>query len=241
MKRLSLLALISAAAWAQTSGVRPRPDADSYPAKDRVPDATIAAAALSSAQVKSVFGTDAYKGYIVMEVAAFPDPNGVLRLSPQDFMLRIGATGEFLRPSAPATIALSINEKNNPPHPPQIRSPVDITTTSTIGYDSAGAYNPNTGKRQGAVYTGTEVAVAPAGTMGRNPTPPSSNRGRSFDDMEAELSAKALAETTVSRPLAGYLYFIPPKKKVKNASSTYDLEYSGDSGRVKLSVPPPSR
>jgi hypothetical protein len=234
MKRLPLLALALAIAWAQTSGVRPRPDANSYPAKDHLPDATIAAVALSPAQVKSAFGTDTYKGYLVIEVAVFPDPAGVLKLSPQDFMLKVGATGDFLRPIAPATVALSIDEKNNPTHPPDVRGPVDVRTTSTIGYDSAGTYNPNTGKRQGTVYTATEVAVAPAGTMGRNPAPPPGNRGRTFDRMDAELSAKALPETTVSRPVAGYLYFLPSRKK---ASGTYELQYSGESGRGKLTVP----
>lgn len=238
MKRLSLLALVSAAAWAQTSGIRPRPDATSYPAKGHIPDATIAAAALSAAQVKSVFGTDTYKDFIVMEVAVFPDPNGVLKVSPQDFILNIGATGEFLRPSAPAAVALFIEEKNNPVHPPSVRSPVDVMATTTIGYDSAGAYDPNTGKRRGAVYTATQAGVAPAGTMGGNPAPASRNKGRSLDQIEAELSAKALAESTTLRPLAGYLYFVPPGKK---ASGPYELNYSGDSGRVKLSVPPPLR
>jgi hypothetical protein len=47
-----------------------------------------------------------------------------------------------------------------------------------------------------------------------------------------------LPEATISRPVAGYLYFIPPKKK---ASGTYNLDYSNDSGRLKLAVPPPSR
>jgi hypothetical protein len=238
MKRLYSLALISATVLAQTSGIRPRPDAGSYPAEGHVRGATIAAVALSAAQVKSAFGTDTYKGFIVMEVAVFPDPNTALKLSPEDFILNIGASGEFLRPSAPATVALSIDEKNNPSHPPRVQAPVDVITTATIGYDSAGAYNPNTGKRQGAVYAGTEVAVAPAGTMGRNPAPPSRNKGRSLDQMEAELSAKALPETAALRPLAGYLYFVPPAKK---AGGTYELDYSGDSGHVKLSVPPPPR
>jgi hypothetical protein len=239
MKRLALLSLAMSAAWvqtsAQTSGIRPRPDAASYPAKDHVSGATIAAIALSPAQVKAVFGTDSYKGYIVLEVAVYPDSNSTLNLSPKDFMLKIGATGEILRSSAPSTVALSIDEKNNPSHPPEIRRPVDVTTTSTIGYDSAGAYNPNTGKTHGVVYTATQVDVAPGGTMPR-PTPQPGNKGRGFDAMEAELSANALPEETVSRPVAGYLYFPAPKKK---ASGAFELDYSNDTDRVKLSVPPP--
>jgi hypothetical protein len=152
MKLLAFLTLVLGAASAQTSGFPPRPGATDYPAKDHVPGATIAAAALSPTQVKNAFGTDTYKGYLVLEVAVFPDSIGTLNLSPKDFMLKIGGSGEILRPSAPSTVALSIDEKNNPSHPPDIRRPVDVTTTSTIGYDSAGAYNPNTGKRQGAIY-----------------------------------------------------------------------------------------
>jgi hypothetical protein len=56
--------------------------------------------------------------------------------------------------------------------------------------------------------------------------------------MEAELSAKALPEETVTRPVAGYLYFASPKKK---PTGIYELDYSNDSGLVKLSVPQPSR
>jgi hypothetical protein len=234
MKRATLLTVVLTAAWAQTPGMRPRSDASSYPVHDHVPGATIAAVALTSAQVKTAFGSDTYKGYIVIEVAVYPD-TGTLNLSPKDFMLKIGETGELLRPSAPSTIALSIDEKNNPTHAPDVRRPVDVTTRTTIGYDSAGTYNPNTGKRQGVVYAGTEVDVAPGGST---PTPqPRANPGPRFDDMEAELNAKALPEANVSRPVAGYLYFIPPRKK---ANGIYNLDYSSDAGRVKLAVPPPS-
>jgi hypothetical protein len=223
-------------AWAQSPGVRPRADANSYPATVHVPGATIAAAALSADQVKSAFGTDTYKNYIVLEVAFFPDPNETVKVSPNDFMLKIGGQGELLRPSTPANIANAIDEKNNPTHAPDVNRPVDVTTSSTIGYDSAGAYNPNTGKRQGVLYTGTEVTVAPGGTA-RPRSATSSSKGRGFDTMETELTAKALPDATVSRPQAGYLYFMAPKKK---ANGVYELDYLGDSGRVKLSVPPPS-
>jgi hypothetical protein len=233
MKRCTLLTVMLTAAWAQTPGMRPRPDANSYPIHGHVAGANIAAVTLSSSQVKNAFGSDTYKGYIVIEVAVFPDPKDTLDLSPKDFMLRIGENGELLRPSAPSTIALSIDEKNNPAHPPEIRRPVDVTTRTTIGYDSAGTYNPNTGKRQGVVYTGSEVDVAPGGS-----TPPSqrANRGPRFDDMEAELNAKALPEAQISRPVAGYLYFIPAKKK----GGAYTLDYSSDAGRLQLTLPPPS-
>jgi hypothetical protein len=241
-RRLSVLALIFTAAWAQTPGVRPRQDAGEYPAREHIPGATIAAALLSAAQVKSAFGTDTYKGFIVMEVAVFPDTsgpdaNGRLELSPKDFMVKINSSGELLRYAAPSTVALSIDEKNNPTHPPEIRGPVDVSTTSTIGYDSAGSINPNTGKRQGAVYTATEVDIAPAGTM-RNNRPLRGNKGRGFDTMEAELSAKALPEVTVTQPIAGYLYFMPPKKK---AGGSVELSYSSDAGRAKLLVPGAAR
>jgi len=56
--------------------------------------------------------------------------------------------------------------------------------------------------------------------------------------MEAELSVKALPEANVTRPVAGYLYFIPPKKK---EHGNYTLDYSSDAGRMKLALPPPSR
>jgi hypothetical protein len=224
-----------AVAWAQTPGMRPRSDANDYPAHGRVPGATIAAVALSPAQVKTAFGSDTYKSFIVLEVAVYPDPNERVALSPKDFMLKIGETGDLLRPSAPATIALTIDEKNNPTHGPDINRPVDVTSRTTIGYDSAGTYNPNTGKRQGVVYAGSEVDVAP----GRNTTTqPRPNRGPRFDDMEAELNARALPEVIVSRPVAGYLYFIPPKKK---ATGNFNLDYSSDAGRLKLPVPPPPK
>jgi hypothetical protein len=229
MKRFALLTVVMATAWAQSPG--------NYPVTSHVPGAMMAAKALSPAQVKTAFGSDTYKGYIVIEVAVFPDAGASFDLSPRDFLLRIGESGELLRPSAPSTIALAIDEKNNPTHPPDVRRPVDVTTRTTIGYDSAGAYNPNTGKRQAVIYTGTEVDVAPGGSTPARP--PRASKGPSFDSMEAELSAKALPETSVSRPVAGYLYFIPPKKK---ATGMYNLDYSNDAGsRLRLAVPPPSR
>jgi hypothetical protein len=236
MKRLTLLSVALAAfVYGQTPGMRPRPDAQSYAAKEQVPGATLAATALSAAQVKSAFGSDTYKGYLVVEVAIYPDSGGSFTVSPKDFMLKIGETGELLRPSAPATVALTIDERNNPQRTPDIRKRADVTMTSTIGYDSAGTYNPNTGRRQGAVYAGTEVDVSPGRTV---PSQPHANKGRGFDSMEAELSDKALPEGSFSRPVAGFLYFQAPKKK---ASGNYNLDYLADAGRFKLDVPAPAK
>lgn len=235
MRRLTLVTVtISTLTWAQTPGMRPLPDASNYPVHDHLPGATMAAGAVSSARLKAVFGSNIYKGYIVIEVAVFPDPNEHLALSQRDFVLKIGETGELLRPSAPSTIAFAIDEKNHPSRTVDMRPQVDMTVRGTIGYDSAGTYNPSSGKRQGTVYAGSEVDVA---TGARRPTQARANSGPRVGDMVTELEARALPETTVSQPVAGYLYFIPPKKK---PNGNYNLDYSIDAGRLKLSVPPPA-
>ena len=235
MKRLTLLSMLAAiVVFGQTPGMRPRPDADTYAAKAQAPGAMVAATALSAAQIKSAFGADTYKGYLMVEVAVYPDA-GAFAISPKDFMLRVGETGELLRPSAPATVALTIDEKNNPYRTPDIRKRADVTTTSMIGYDSAGTYNPNTGKRQGAVYAATEVDVSPGRTV---PSQPKVTKGPSFDRMEAELNDKVLPDGSFSRPVAGLLYFEAPKRQAKG---NYNLDYLGDAGRVKLVVPAPPK
>jgi len=104
--------VILSMAWAQSPGMRPRPDANSYPIHGRVSGATIAAVALSSAQVNTAFGSDTYKGYIVIEVSVFPEPNERLSLSPKDFMVRIGDGGELLRPAAPSTRQVEAGRAN---------------------------------------------------------------------------------------------------------------------------------
>jgi hypothetical protein len=209
--------LIAVLVWAQSP--------DLYPARGHVKGATIAAVALTPALTKAAFGSNLYKDYLVIEVAVFPDADGSLKLSTKDFVLKTSEAGDWLRSVAPSTIAMTIDEKNNPKHPPDIHKAVDVTTTNTVEYQSGS-------KRQGGgVYTGTEVDVGPAG---RTPTPPSQHRGPQFDDMENELSARALPETIVKKPVTGFLYFFPPKKKEHSA---YTLDYSGDAGEVKLTVP----
>jgi hypothetical protein len=57
--------------------------------------------------------------------------------------------------------------------------------------------------------------------------------------METELLEKGLPEGAVLKPMAGYLYF-PRPARMKSGDS-FELQYIGDEGTVKLPLPQPRR
>lgn len=216
-----------------TRGIRPRPTPKDYPAHEHAANTAYGAAALSKEEVKNTFASDLAKGYIVVEVGVFPSKTQTVDLEPDNFLLRIGGTGDMIRPASGDTVA-SVLQRKNTPRP---SSPSDVTVYPSVGvgYESG----PDIyGRRQSGWTTSAGVGVGPQGPAypGPGPAPGSTDRDRQV--MATELADKALPDGPATAPVAGYLYFPAPSKK-KSSSSVYEIDYDNGGKTVRLYVPPP--
>ena len=95
------------------NGISPRPSPADYPVQAPIANATLAATALSAAQMRSAFTTNlSGKGFIVLEVAFYP-AQPQMNISPANFQLKIG--DHFIRPSDPAVVAHVLRPKDDSP------------------------------------------------------------------------------------------------------------------------------
>ena len=233
MKRLARFGLaVPLLAAAAGSGIRPRGSSADYPAHETAGEVTVGAAIVPPEQVHKLFATDLNGGgYIVVEVAVYPEAGREVNVASGDFMLQIGPDAETVRAVSAAAIASVLQRKNLPPPPKP--GGVTVTPTATVGYESGG-YDPLTGRRTHGVYTGAGVGVGVGEAGGPQvPGPASTDRDRST--MQQELADKALPEGKTASAVAGYLFFPKPAGKVKSPSA--ELTYYGASRQLKLRVP----
>ena len=228
MKVLGWLVCISGLLFADGGkGIRPRPSAADYPARETARTATVAAAMIAPGQVRKAFATDLNSGgYLVVEVAVYPQAASEMNLVRSDFLLRAGADGETVRPENGRTIAGVLARKYTPPRP----TANDVSVYSSVGYETG--TDPVTGRRVRGVYTGAGVGVG-VGDPGPPPPPPGVNQDPSR--IEQELEDQSLPEGKTSQAVAGYLYFPKPSGKPNNA--TYELTYYGADGQIRLRLP----
>jgi len=219
MRRIALM-FVAGLAFAN-NGIRPRGSPADYPSHVTSDVLTIAAAVLPPAQVRKIFATDLNGGgYIVVEVAVYPEPGRDVDISSGDFMLSSGSESSTVHAVSASSIAGVLDRKNAPRHR-------DTDVDVAIGYERG--IDPVTGQRVNGVYTGVGVANAPAGTLGPPPTGPDPWT------MQHELEERSLPEGKITQPVAGYLYFPKLAKKPKNAG--YDLTYYGGNSKVRLLIP----
>ena len=197
-------------------GLRPHASSVDYPAHDTVQGFAIGAAAVPADEVTKRLNTDlARKGFIVIEVALYPEAGSTIDVSIDDFRL------ESARALTPSMVDARLNgRKRTSPRNPNAP---EIYTSVTIGYESA-RDNVNGGRQRGGVYTATSVGV---GTPGPPPMPPPQT-----DNTLDRLEDQSLPEGRTAQPVAGYLYFPKAKKK-----GPYELIYNGKTEQVKLTVP----
>src|SRR5947209_10475590 len=168
MKKLFLVSLAAGALLVHgESGIRPRASASDYPSHQNGEGVTLAAAVVPSEQVKKLFATDLSKlGYMVVEIAVYPDPDKNLEIAARDFMLRVTPEGTTIRAVKASVIAGQLHKgKDTPSIPPQL--PGNTQVHGTVGYES-GSYN---GRRAGGVYTEAGVGVG-VGQPRVEPIPP---------------------------------------------------------------------
>lgn len=235
MRRAAMFCLATGLLWAgDRVGIRPRGNSTDYPAHQSGKGVAIAAAAIAPEQVAKLFATDLNRGgYLVVEVAVYPEVGGEIDILSRDFLLRIGSDPTIVRPVSGQAIAAAVQRKNTP----KPRQPGDVTLypTATVGYET-GTYN---GQRHGGVYTaaGVGVGIGDTGPIGP-PRPASTDQDRST--MQQELEDKGLPEGKTTQAVAGYLYF-PRPASAKHTRSTYSLTYYAAEGQVSLAVPPPTK
>jgi hypothetical protein len=195
---------------------------------------TVAAAVLSQDQVSKLFAGDLNKaGYMVVEVAVFPDSGNEVEVLSRDFLMRAGSEKETLRPVSSVTIAARQQQKNTPKVPPTPGN-VSVYPTSTIGWETGG-YDPVTGRRRSGVYTGGGVGVGVGGQREPYPAPPgSTDADRNL--MEQELFSKELPQGKTVEPVAGYLYFPKPSSS-KARNGPLHITYYTEHERMELEVP----
>jgi len=228
MKRVAFVALAAVLLYGgQGGGIRPRPSSADYPAHQDGKGITIAAAAILPDQATRLFGADLnHAGYMVFEVAVFPETGDQIELANRDFLLRAGSDPATIRTVSPQAVAAYFEPKyNTKPKPP---GNVSIYPTGTIGYES-GTYN---GQRRGGVYTGGGVGV---GVGDPGPTMPPAPPGGRVDgaSVRQELEDLALPQGKTNEAVAGYLYFPKPAKSAKS----YTLTFYGPDGQVNVVIP----
>ena len=240
MKKWILISLAAGALVAQGErGIRPRQSASDYPAHENGTAATVGAAVLSPEQAKKLFAVDLnHLGYLVVEVAVYPDPSKNVELAARDFMLRVTPEGSTTRPVSASAIAAQLHKHEPASRTTVPNSPVQVYTTTGVGYETGGGtYN---GRRQGGVYTQTGVGVG-VGDPGADPhrvppqQPPAAS-GKDTDSLsvQVDLEKQALPEGKIDQPVAGYLYFVKPVMKKK---SSLDLTWYGPGEQVRVPLP----
>ena len=229
MRRLTWIALLACFWLAEgMAGIRPRDSSGDYPAHETAGGITVAALVVPPDQVRKIFATDLNRaGYIVAEVAVYPENGQVVDLSSADFFLRIDS--ETVRPIGGSAIAAILaKHEHNPMRPDD----VTVVTTTSVGHASIN--DPATGRRGSASYNDTSIGVG----VGWSGTANRAAMDRDRAVVGQELEEKSLPEVKATSPVAGYLFFPRPRSKAKNA--TLELTYSGGGGHVTLRLKAPA-
>ena len=204
-------------------GTVPRASAEKYAAHVEQNGSSLGARLLSPKEARKEFATDVDQCCMVVEVALYPQKDGMLEVSLSEFVLRIAGQDIGSRPTSAAIVAGKLQRRAEPD---EGSKDVRISPTAGIGYETGGI-DPVTGQRRpGGVVTSTGVGVGVGGQQ--PPKPGSTDADRRT--MELELKEKGLPEGNTAASVAGYLYFsAPPKKNVK-----YQLEYMLNGSKVVL-------
>jgi hypothetical protein len=222
-KRLVLLVLLLSS-WSLADshrGLKPRAKPSDYPVVQRQNNVTIAAEQLSKRQVHNSFASDLNRGFVVVEVGLFPQPDASIQVSPDQFVLRVAGSNSVIRPAAPETIARVLQKKSD-------SNDVVLHPTATIGYETGGR-DPYGNRYPGGLTTGV-------GVIGGRGAGPTANTPADRTTMERELRDKSLPEGKADKSVAGYIYFPVTSRKI----AAYDLEYTVKDQVVRIHLPKPA-
>jgi hypothetical protein len=217
----------TAMAWDAPKGTVPRSAPDQYSAHAEEGGVGIGATLLTPSQAKKAFASDVDRCCMVVEVALYPQKDGLAEVSLNDFAMRRTGQDIAAKPSSPELVAAKLQK---PSQQTSDDHGVVVSQTSGVGYQTGGI-DPVTGQRRsGGVITtaGAGVGVGVGGT--RQPTPESVDMDRRT--MELELTEKGLPQGNFATPVSGYVYFALSQKK----NAKYQLEYILNGHKVVLAL-----
>jgi hypothetical protein len=211
-------------------GTVARSAATDYAAHASQESVQIGASLLTHKELKKIFATDVNQCCLVVEVAFYPTKDNFVKISLDDFMLREAGMELGTKPSTPEV--LSARLEIQPVTPDREHRP-GVTSGSDIGYERTTQQNGPERSTSGGVVQRSSVGIGvPIGGGGGSRLPESRNAEGNRRAIEAELTEKALPETTAWDPIAGYLYFSVPKKK----KGGYELVYMAGDKKVVLQL-----
>lgn len=219
-----VVGLICAAAMASDNsrGTVPRATPDKYDVHGEQNGIGIGATLLSPSQAKKVFSTDLDRCCRVVEVALYPQKDGLVDVSLNDFALRMIGQDFATRPSSAELVAGKLQR----PEDEQTSNGHDVIVSPTGGVGVQHAPDPITGQPRTGVIYGGGVGVGVGSTQPKSRSTVEADRRT----MELELQEKGLPQGASASPVSGYIYFsVPPKKNAK-----YQLEYTVNGNQVVL-------
>jgi hypothetical protein len=198
---------------AAAPAVTPRSQASAYPVHREQAQFSVGAKLLSAKEVEQKFSAPLGKRYLVVEVGVFPA--GEVTLRQQDFIIRIGNDAHAFFAATPEDVATDLASRPRR---------VGIFPTLGVGYSN--------GPWGRGVSTGVGVGVA-----GGPRSYPGGPMGATRRVVESELRDKLLPAGSLTKPIAGYLYF--PVKERRDAH--YSLELARNNQVLSLPLPEPKK
>jgi hypothetical protein len=228
-KCLAMALICMSSSIAQTHrGTVARSAATDYAAYASQESVQIGASLLTHKELKKIFATDVNQCCLVVEVAFYPAKDKFVKISLDDFMLREAGMELGTKPSTPDVLSARLEVQ---PVAPDREHRPGVTSSSDIGYERTTQQNGPERSTSGGVVQRSSVGIGvPVGGGGGSRLPESRNAEGNRRAIEAELTEKALPETTAWEPVAGYLYFSVPKKK----KGGYELVYMAGGKKVVL-------
>jgi hypothetical protein len=197
----------------------PRTKAADYPVHVQLDAVTVAAEYLVHS-LPTPQGTLIATDYLVVEVAFFGPPMSRLRMSPDNFVLRINGRRDPLPTQPPGMVSQSIKYPNEHPGLTAVGSVSSGDGTVTVGPRPPPSQFPGDGKD-------------------RQPTgqpPVTIVEKENQDTIEARVQNASLPEAEKPLPRSGLIYF-PFRGKIKNIHSL-ELMYEGTMGKAVLKLLP---
>jgi hypothetical protein len=191
-------------------GTGARTSADQYHSHAQRDGVSVGAEILTPKRVEKSFASDVNRCCIVVEFALYPKKGETLDLWLNDFELYVAGGDIPMKPVSASAVAGWVQNKNSDGTP--------VSATVDVEYE-----NPPSKVHGSYSTTDAGADVSPNTEAGSTPT-----------NTEEELGAKGLPEGKAAGPVAGYLYFLIPKRD-KNAK--YQLEYTLRDERLVLALP----
>lgn len=213
-------------------GTAPKASVEQYASHADLNGVQVGAVLLSKSEVRKNLGIDLDR-FLVVEIAVYPEKDGRVNVLRGDFALRVQGEDEAIGPATAEALSARLENDRPGPEPGSEKEPgtgVGVTHTSGVGYRRTRSSDGTPESKNDGVYisTGTDVSVG-AGTP---PSGPEARR-RERQRIEADLRQMAIPEGTAGAPVAGYVYFLLPKKKM-NKKAKLQIEYAPGRNSVVL-------